>query len=628
MKCLVFIILLVCLIAGCVQSKKYSKEYHKNLLASRDKDDKHGKSKSLVSVDPPFSKEDGPEALAQAAKTEKTIDRKSQKYIEAEETTVTSLASIFLSKFYNPTNLEEDGSGTSSGELSGLVPRNYTSDITQDARNMTDYQPSDVVVFFHNLWHFPSVKGKPDGVFTSGATPGADDYYASLTGLPITMFCAGIALMIVVLLMILGVFDDIKGCPDRAPKMLGSDATEEETAEWTKRVEDGRQMWVVIFLISIFIGIFGNHIMFYGDTEYNKGFSMLTGALTTIENMIKSVRVDSDTIADAFAEVEVLSARAINNCPAMSTDEMKELIANEYEALDDMTFKTEFVYEAISEANYTLQRYGSKKDIIVYLFYAVSICLLGAMFGCYFTKQSFVMKVCIFVAQFVMIGLIGMASMELMFMIGLGDFCMDPTKSVVDSLTPGSSLWRTAKYYALCGTMVGGDGDNLIHEGLYTAYEMRRQLGLAIQSLYMPDAAWQEVHPDVNRVGGPTCGPISIDHDVEDAFYALQALAPQFQNIAAQIECGTLHVLWRVAFEDAACSSTMLGIFSLWWSQLICMVGLFATIISSSWLMLYFDELWEVGDNPFKIPEQVGLLKKDDDADAATEVSDTTGTQV
>ena len=51
MKCLVFIILLVCLIAGCVQSKKYSKEYHKNLLASRDKDDKHGKSKSLVSVD-------------------------------------------------------------------------------------------------------------------------------------------------------------------------------------------------------------------------------------------------------------------------------------------------------------------------------------------------------------------------------------------------------------------------------------------------------------------------------------------------------------------------------------------------------------------------------------------------
>ena len=58
------------------------------------------------------------------------------------------------------------------------------------------------------------------------------------------------------------------------------------------------------------------------------------------------------------------------------------------------------------------------------------------------------------------------------------------------------------------------------------------------------------------------------------------------------------------------------------------MVGLFATIISSSWLMLYFDDLWEVGNNVFKIPEEVGLLKKDDDADAATEASDTAGTQV
>ena len=627
MKYIYLLVFVLCLWVSSVQSK-YSKEHQKKLLSN---DKKEEKTKLVEDSGPIIFKEDGPEALEEAAKDEKKLDKKSNKYIDEEEMSATSLAAVFLNQFYHesdPTNLEEDGSGTSNGELSGLVPENYTAATSQNAKNMTDYRPSDIVVFFHNMWHFPSVKGKPDGVFTSGAAPGADDYYASLTGLPITMFCLGIAMMIVVLLMILGVFDDIKGCPDRAPKRLGSDATEEEVEAWTKKVEEGRQTWVIIFLVSIFVGIFGNHIMFYGDDLYNRGFDTLTGALTTIQNSIKSVRIDSDTIADAFAEVEVLSAKAITNCPAMSTDEMKALIANEYQALDDMSFKTEVIYEAVTEANIQLQKYGSKKDIVVYLFYAVSICLLGAMFGCYFTKQSFIMKVCIFVAQFVMIGLIGMASLELMFMIGLGDFCMDPTKSVVDSLTPGTDLWRTAKYYALCGAMVGGDGDNLIHEGLYIAYEMRRQLGLAIQSLYMPVAAWNEVHPGVSRPAGPTCGVYSIDHDVEDAFYALQALAPQFQNIAAQIQCGHLHVLWRVAFEVAACSDTMAGIFSLWWSQLICMVGLFATIISSSWLMLYFDDLWEVGNNVFKIPEEVGLLKKDDDADAATEASDTAGTQV
>merc|ERR1711871_456322 len=293
-------------------------------MGSNDK--KEEKTKLVEDSGPIIFKEDGPEALEEAAKDEKKLDKKSNKYIDEEEMSATSLAAVFLNQFYHesdPTNLEEDGSGTSNGELSGLVPENYTAATSQNAKNMTDYRPSDIVVFFHNLWHFPSVEGKPDGQFTSGNSPGADDYYASLTGLPITMFCLGIALMVVVLLLILGVFDGVKGCPDRAPGRIGSDATEEEKEVWTKQVEEGRKAWVIVFLISIGIGLFGNHIMFYGDSEYNKGFTTLTGALTTIQEMIKSVRIDSDTIADAFSEVEVLSAKAINNCPAMSTTEMK-----------------------------------------------------------------------------------------------------------------------------------------------------------------------------------------------------------------------------------------------------------------------------------------------------------------
>jgi hypothetical protein len=154
-----------------------------------------------------------------------------------------------------------------------------------------------------------------------------------------------------------------------------------------------------------------------------------------------------------------------------------------------------------------------------------------------------------------------------------------------------------------------------MHEGLYLAYESRRQLGLAIQTLYMPDVAWDEVHPgELRDPSMPVCGPIHIDHYVEESFYELQRLAPQFQNIATQIGCTTLHVLWRVAFEVAACSDTMAGVFNLWWSQLLCMAGLFATCISSSIMMLYFDKFWEVGDNPFKIPppeETLALLQKE-----------------
>ena len=88
----------------------------------------------------------------------------------------------------------------------------------------------------------------------------------------------------------------------------------------------------------------------------------------------------------------------------MNTPEMHQLIASEYAALEDMSFKTEVILEAVVDANRKLQKYGSQKDAVVYTFYCISVVLLGGFVGCYFSKTSFVMKICLFCAQFVMIG--------------------------------------------------------------------------------------------------------------------------------------------------------------------------------------------------------------------------------
>ena len=76
------------------------------------------------------------------------------------------------------------------------------------------------------------------------------------------------------------------------------------------------QVWVIIFYVSVGIGLFGNHIMFYGDSLYNKGFDTLVSTLTTIENMITSVRTDSDAIKVINT---ILSEYMCLECPIFSS---------------------------------------------------------------------------------------------------------------------------------------------------------------------------------------------------------------------------------------------------------------------------------------------------------------------
>jgi len=349
-------------------------------------------------------------------------------------------------------------------------------------------------------------------------------------------------------------------------------------------------MWVIYFFVALAIGFFGNHIMFYGDSLYNKGWGTLMGSIHTIEGKIKGIENSANTIKNAFLDVQqdILNCGGdTGTCPQASSDQIKVLIQNEYEALGDIGFKTEVLREALVDGREMLEKYNEKKKVGLWLLYSISLVVLLCFLGCFFTKQSFFMNISIIVAQVIMIGLLVFCTIELMFMMALGDFCMNPTFNVVSALKPRSEVFLTSKYYSECDGALG-DGDNFIHRSLATAYEKRTQLGRALMILWVAD---KYMPPDLPRVGGPICGG---SEDVENAFRSLQSLAPQFQNIASSVACTQLHNLWRLTFEVALCSDTMLGVFSLWWAQIITVTGLFLTSIAASIMMLYFDEFWTI----------------------------------
>lgn len=492
---------------------------------------------------------------------------------------------------------EMNNTDTDDMEDIGLVQQNLTV-ILDHGHNLSDYSPSDVVVSFHNCPHLDSnAQVVEDPVFRSGNDPEKETYYTTLIGYPLIWFFVGIIALIFLQLGILGYMDWL--VPKLGPQDENEDAGSSEIALWTHKVEVSRRMWVIYFFVSLGVATFGNHIMFYGDDLYTKGFNDLSESLRIMTDMVNTIGESSASIGTAFTYVESMALASSATCPQMGLPSIQELIDHEEEALIDMNFNTELIKEAVVDAHEDLLFYNSKKAALIWTFYAVCLATIIAFIAAFVTKQSFYMNISIIVSQVIMLGLMALCCVEMAFMIGLGDFCMDPTGSVVASLEGEDILQRTARFYSVCDGSVG-NGDNFIHRSLATAYEKRRQLGRALQILYMPEGKLSEDIPRDPDV--PVCERYTIDKNVQNAFYALQDLASDFQGIADSISCEQLNPRWRLTFEVAICQNTLLGVLALWWSQIITVMGLFLTSISASIMMLYFDRFWDIaGTNKEKV---------------------------
>ena len=146
--------------------------------------------------------------------------------------------------------------------------------------------------------------------------------------------------------------------------------------------------------------------------------------------------------------------------------------------------------------------------------------------------------------------------------------------NVVDSLTGMGLIQQTAKYYGTCR------GLNPIHRNLASAYKLRDEVGNQLVNLWN-----REVNPSA---------PCLNDRTTEDAFRALQNVHSNYESLALQMECHAIHDTWTDIFEYSVCTATMKGMVGLWIAGIVTALGLFVVALTSSVLMLYFDDFWRL----------------------------------
>jgi len=146
---------------------------------------------------------------------------------------------------------------------------------------------------------------------------------------------------------------------------------------------------------------------------------------------------------------------------------------------------------------------------------------------------------------------------------------MNPTASVISAITWDTQVQESAAYYSTC------QGINPLHQELSKSYLARDYLGTAI-NIELRDGVCRD------------------DPNLIIAMRALSNMHVHYEWIADELNCDQLHQIWATIFEKSLCTLTISGIFWVWISQVIALVSLFLVSISSSVMMLYFNNYWDI----------------------------------
>lgn len=400
----------------------------------------------------------------------------------------------------------------------------------------------------------------------------SDDYW--LTLLPFSIFLGFLGFLSLVFLE-LGINDYCTWLvPKLGPKELDpEDETITAMALYTHANEVSRKNWLLYFSIAMVVAVFGTNFVWYGNYMFDSGFKQFDTSLDSIGDRLFAMSTDVTELNDKLSmSVQLATTASQTTCPgAAATLPNMAKLGTFLAAFADQVAMIASFSDKVHDNLYT---YNDYKNKVLYSVYFVASAMLLSFFVIFWFRKQEYMRYTIYVSQAGMVILLALAVLEFMGMMYISDFCMDPTVNVVESLTGMGLIQQTAKYYGTCR------GLNPIHRNLASAYSLRDVVGKQLVNLF--SKLVNSNAPCVN------------DRTTEDAFRALQNVHSNYEALAVQMDCQGIHDTWTNIFEFAVCTATMKGMVGLWVAGIVTALGLFVVALTSSVLMLYFDDFWRL----------------------------------
>eukprot|EP01040_Poterioochromonas_malhamensis_P008636 gene8636-9346_t len=396
------------------------------------------------------------------------------------------------------------------------------------------YRPTDIVRQSHKILHLDKHLQLVSNDFKSSDLLEENDYYRSL--LPIPLICAALgilALFILQIFLILRVFiKSLRFLPE-------VHVSGQKSLSLLKYSIDPRILLAFKFIILIVVAVVDNIVVF-GNIYLAQGVDSAKDSIGSISSNFSLLLNQGYSLNSTGASLQYDLYSASSSCN------------NAHDLAIDMS--SNFFPYTNSYINYVAPLPGHCNDL------EDGIEKWGEAYKRMWYKNRQVVRYSIGLGEIIMAITFVMIAIEMVIVMGLADFCMDPTTNI-DGLIP-KEIYNVSSYYLNC------QGEGPLNSSLISLQTFSNQYSNKIQVLL-----------------DTTCqGNINLQTSLEE----LHTINTTLYDTGIYAACPPIQNHIEDILEDSLCDNGFQGIYVIWLGQYVTNSCVLLTTIVLSYLYQYF----------------------------------------
>eukprot|EP01041_Mallomonas_annulata_P006332 gene6332-12810_t len=396
---------------------------------------------------------------------------------------------------------------------------------------MSSYYPSSTVRHFHNLPHLTtSLELSSNEFYITQASPW-NDYTQSLFTLPIIIGCIG---WIAIIGLALSFF--FRCCCNRCcqlgPKQINFANTNVKNAVlWAANVSQERSILSNKFFYFCLMILLADQIIIVGNLYLSRGLrkgDRALGYLTDVSNVFSTAAYNLENSGATFQTNLQYAEATCNNLK--NYDDTFEQYMSYIGTYADIV---EPVPEKLSTFKDTFDKYGhTKKNETLWILYFLMIVIVVTYAVGIGTQRKKLLEIAILSSIAMLLAYTTICCIEMGLLVGLADFCMDPTAHAIQALS-NQNTQNVASYYSTC------EGTDPLATYLNSAYDAFAKINISL-----PDIA-------ENCQNNVYIGNMMIhSHIMVNAIGSMKTVS----------ECPMIQAHWQNVFNYGVCNDMFTGL--------------------------------------------------------------------
>ena len=466
----------------------------------------------------------------------------------------------------------------------------------------TAYSPSTFVKIGHQMPHVdPYTQTQTSGEFDT-----TQDYFLSVATTPIVLLALGLfSCIIFVLLLVTRCCFRCMSCAPNEDDYLKRPYNGDRLA-WANKTVKTRRIVLGFFVAFLLLALAADHALHWGNAELDSGVSVAMTSLTTLSNFFSALYTDTQALSEGFGDMsEGVTALTTASCSYLST--LSATLESGETSTQTLADLLKPLPNYINKGNTYLTEYMiGYRTTVVYIFYAFIVVNLLLYSIVVYLRQTRMMKVLLFLTWWIVFLLTIICCIEMIFVIFLGDLCIDPITYILKPL-PAGTVSDSVTYFTSCeGTNPFATSTDGVTSALTTIKSLLiDETPLASTAAVCTTRDERTARFKILDALCGTCSGYFEDASYTYSFYSsvekYTSSKPGIDSTMTSLkssitDCASLQTSLTGVFEGSLCGGIYSGFFVIWITQFITSFCLFLLMCCGSVLYQYFDnKYWTLG---------------------------------